>query len=150
MRITQQQIAERVGVSNVAVSNVLHGSHRSRISDSKQSEILRVAREMGYRPRQVTTHTVGFVVSASEMRLDASENALIFAHEILQKRGYRMLFVMVDEGNPESLRDTLNPKTVDGVLFNCWCGGQIEELLSEDVPWVLLTENEVGMEVDQV
>lgn len=150
MRITQQQIAERVGVSNVAVSNVLHRAHRSRISDSKQLEILRVAREMGYRPRQVTTHTIGFVVASGEMHLDASENAILFAHEILKARGYRMMFVMVDEANPESLRETLNTKTVDGVLFNCWCGGKIEELIGDDVPWVLLTENEVGEEVDQV
>ena len=151
MRITQRQIAEIVGVSNVTVSHVLHKPHNARISLEKQQEIIRVAQQMGYQPRSVTTHTIGFVIESGEIHLDATENEIVFAHEILKEHGYRMLFVMMDQERPESLREVLNQKTVDGVLFNCWCNGKVKNLLPDEVPWVLLSEDEgVGDDVDQV
>ena len=149
-RITQQQIAEIVGVSNVTVSNVLHRGRNSRISLEKQREIQRVAREMGYRPRGLNTRTIGFVIASGELHLDVTENEIVYAHETLKARGYRMLFVMIDDANPESLREVLNQKTVDGVLFTCWCGGKIQHLLPDDVPYVLLSEERGSPDIDQV
>ena len=149
-RVTQQQTAEIVGVSNVTVSHVLHRPHNARISEETRRDIVSVAQELGYSPRNVTSHTIGFVIAQSEMHLDTTENAIIFAHETLKARGYHMLFAMVDENKPESLRQVLNQKTVDGVMFNCWCGGKIENLLPDEIPWVLLSEDGVGQPIDQV
>ena len=51
MRVTLQQIADRVGVSRPLVSMVLNGSKGSmRISDSRREEIESAARELGYIP----------------------------------------------------------------------------------------------------
>lgn len=140
-----------MGVSNVTVSHVLHKPHNARISLEKQREIIRVAQQMGYQPRGVTTHAIGFVIESGGLHLDATENEIVFAHEILKEHGYRMIFAMMDPERPESLREVLNQKTVDGVLFNCWCNGKVKNLLPDEVPWVLLSEDDdVGAAVDQV
>ena len=149
-RVTQQQIAEIVGVSNVTVSHVLHRPHNARISEETRRDIVFVAQELGYTPRNVTSHTIGFVIASSEMHLDTTENAIVFAHETLKARGYHMLFAMVDENKPESLREVLNQKTVDGVMFNCWCNGKVENLLPDEIPWILLSEDGVQSAIDQV
>lgn len=48
MRITLQQIANKLGITKAAVSMALHNS--SRISAERRKEVQRVAKEMGYEP----------------------------------------------------------------------------------------------------
>jgi LacI family transcriptional regulator len=49
------------------------------------------------------------------------------------------------------LREVFNAKTVDGLLFNIWRGGQVRVLSSPQVPWILLSDEDgVDDDVDLV
>lgn len=51
LHITTKEIAERCGVTRITVDRALNG--RPGISEKKRAEILRIAKEMGYRPHRL-------------------------------------------------------------------------------------------------
>jgi len=54
MRVTLRDVAEASGVSVMAVSKVLHGTSRSvRVSEQTSERILRIAKQLEYRPNSV-------------------------------------------------------------------------------------------------
>ena len=54
MRVTLRDVAEASGVSVMAVSKVLHGTSRSvRVSEQTSEKILRIAKQLEYRPNSV-------------------------------------------------------------------------------------------------
>src|SRR5579862_5241486 len=69
MKITLRHVAESAGVSEMAVSAVLHGSGRNvKVSEEKAELIRRIARELHYQPNQLArslrsrrTRTIGVV-----------------------------------------------------------------------------------------
>jgi LacI family transcriptional regulator len=150
-RITQHDIARAVGVSHVAVSHVLHRSQLSRISVEKQEEIRRVALEMGYRPRRMTTHTVAVIVSTDTLYWGIGNAQLAFIDRLLRENGYRMTLVTYDEQDtPEGIAEILNSKTVDGVLFWDLPHGEARQT-SKDIPWLFLGEEDhPPADMDQV
>jgi DNA-binding LacI/PurR family transcriptional regulator len=151
MPVTHQEIADIVGVSRVAVSQVLHKSRRSRISPEKQLEIERIAREMGYRPRNLTTHNIGYVSPADALNLSGESHFLRLIDRASHEAGYRLVLTTMESDDPRKLDEVLNPKTVDGVIFTRWLGGKIRNLLSPEVPWVVVSdEDSVPETVDQV
>jgi LacI family transcriptional regulator len=150
-RVTQHDIAEVVGVSHVAVSHVLHRSQQSRISVEKQQEIRRVAREMGYRPRRMTTHTVAVVVGTGTLYWGIINAQLTFIDRLLRENGYRMTLVTYDDQDTaEGIAEILNSKTVDGVLFwDLWLSKAAQA--SQDIPWLFLGEEDhPPLDIDQV
>jgi DNA-binding LacI/PurR family transcriptional regulator len=150
-RATHQQIADVVGVSRVAVSQVLHKSQRSRISVEKQREIEQVAREMGYLPRNLTTRNIGYVGRANALHLAGENRQLLLVDRALRAKGYKLILTTLEGDNPQSLGDIINPKTVDGVLFTRWFGGEIRGLLPPEVPWLVMAdEDAVDSDVDKV
>jgi LacI family transcriptional regulator len=150
-RVTQQDIADAVGVSHVTVSHVLHRSRRSRVSAETQQQILRVAAEMGYTPRDVTTHTVALVIGADDLRSEVTSSILADADTLLRKHGFRMTVSTLDVASIGQAKNFLNQKTVDGVIFTDWYGKASRRLLPLPVPWVLLADaDDVGAGVDQV
>ncbi len=62
MRITHQHIADKLGISRTLVTSALHGSSGSRISSERRREIENLAREMGYRPRNMTTRVIACIM----------------------------------------------------------------------------------------
>jgi LacI family transcriptional regulator len=150
-RVTQQDIANAVGVSHVTVSHVLHRSRRSRVSVETQQEILRVAAEMGYTPRDVTTHTVALVIGANDLRSEVTSSILADADSLLRNHGFRMTVSTFDAASIGQAKNFLDQKTVDGVIFTDWYGKASRRLLPLPVPWVLLADaDDVGSGVDQV
>jgi LacI family transcriptional regulator len=151
MKITHQQIAEEVGVSRTVVTEALHRSPRARINPQTRRKILRVARQRGYTPRNLTTHNIGYVQSIGFMRLEAEADLLMMYETALRSRGYRLMLIGMNEENPSALREVLNAKTVDGVIFSRWYNGAIKEILPPQIPWVLMSEEDgVGPDVDVV
>jgi LacI family transcriptional regulator len=151
MRVTQREIAEKTGVSQVTVSHVLHRPHRARISAERRREVLRVARELGYTPRNLTTHTIGLVVDAQTLWIDVTINLLIHADQILRRHGYRMMVVTLEPHDLAAGKELLDQKMVDGAIFPEWHGGAIRRLISPQVPWVLTADEELEDDsVDQV
>lgn len=89
MAISLKQVAERAGVSGATVSRVLNGKELDRIPLETRERIMRVARELDYRPnrfarslRDGRTGTVGLMVSGLSNPffvevLEAAERCLI-------------------------------------------------------------------------
>jgi LacI family transcriptional regulator len=149
--VTHQQIADEVGVSRVAVSLVLHRSRRARISAEKQREIEEVARQMGYRPPNRTTHTIGYVVDADKLQLMGESRMLLLMDRALRSSGYRLLLTTLQDGDTENLQEILNPKTVDAVVFIGWFDGRSDGLLPPEVPWIVIgDEDAIPQHVDKV
>lgn len=146
MNVTQKQIADALGVSHAAVSQVLHGSRRSRISPQKQQEIRDLARSMGYRPRALTTHTIGYVLPIDELKLLGESNVLVHVEAALRHHGYKIVLVEFNN-DVDRMREILNSKTVDGALLSRWYNGQLREILEPDLPWVLTSTENMGDEV---
>lgn len=151
MPVTQQEIAERLGVSQETVSRVLHRSHRARVSEDTRREIESLARELGYRPRNRTTHTIAFVLRGETLADEATALWLREVGQALQERGYRVAVTVVNNDRVGHLRETLTSKTVDGALFFESFGGRVRELVSAGVPFVLVSDEEnIGADVDVV
>lgn len=151
MPVTHQEIADIAGVSRVAVSQVLHKSRRSRISPEKQREIERIARRMGYKPRNLTTHTVGYVVPSHAFSLSGENQFLRRVDQALRDAGYRLLLTSIDDDDLTTLTDILTPKTVDAVIYTRWFGGKIVNLLPAEIPWVITSDDDaVPSNFDQI
>jgi Transcriptional regulators len=149
MRITQSEIAKRAGVSQVTVSQVLNRSRNMRISADKRQEIITLAETLNYQPRNLTTHTIGYVMRVTDN--EGEVQTLNQMKSLLSERGYRLLLIDIDELNTARLSQTLNPKTVDGIIFTIMPSQQIMQQLPGEVPFVVLAEADgVGQEVDQV
>jgi LacI family transcriptional regulator len=147
MRITHQAIADRVGVSRTVVTEALHRTPGARINTRTRRDILRAARQMGYQPRNLTTHNIGYILSIEEMKLETESSVLVQFEQNLRAQGYRLTLASVSDENPDELKEVLNPKTADGVIFSRWYGGKIKSLLSPRLPWVLISD-EYGVEDD--
>lgn len=150
-RVTQQDIADAVGVSHVTVSHVLHRSQRSRVSSEMQQQILRVAQEMGYQPRGLTTHTIGLVVEPQSIWWEPTASVISFADEILREHGFRATVTTLGVENFAQASKLFDQKKVDGVIFTEWQTGAAKYLKSLTVPWVLIADaDEDAEQVDQV
>jgi LacI family transcriptional regulator len=150
-RITHSAIAARLGVSRSAVTEALHGSRKSNLRPELRHRIIQAAREMNYRPRNITTHTIGFVSAVEELKLEAVATFLVEIDRVLHDNGYRLTLADMRSGEPRSLSHALNPKTVDGVIFTRWYDGKIRDVLAPEIPWVLSSaEDGVAEDVDVV
>lgn len=149
--MTQQDIANSVGVSHVTVSHVLHRSRLSRVSAEMQEEIFRVAREMGYQPRDVTTHTIAVVVEPDSLWFDVTTNVLTHADEILRNHGFRMSVSTLGAANMDEAPARFDQKSVDGVIFTEWHAG-MEQYISElSVPSLLIADtDQAPANIDQI
>jgi DNA-binding LacI/PurR family transcriptional regulator len=151
MRVTHQKIADDLGVSRAAVTQALHGTRNSNLRPELRREVQRAARRLGYQPRNRTTHTIAYVMQMESIRLAGESRMLMLADQALREAGYRLMIASVHNDSVESLRETLNPKMVDGVLLTRWFGGKVKKLLSPEVPWVLTSdENGIGSHVNMV
>jgi|GEM_PF-1594522 len=147
MRITHQQIADQVGVSRTVVTHVLHRTPNTRINEETRQEILRVAAELGYEPRNRATYNIGYVMAPSQMKLDAEIAQMMHLEKILRRRGYRLTLASWEDEEPLRLKETFNSKTVDAIIFNIWGDGLIKQIPSAQMPWVLLSDED-GVESD--
>jgi len=140
--VTHQQIAEKLGISRSVVTLALHRSHGARIHPETRRGIVDAAHKLGYRPRTLTTHTIGYAVPVEELKLLGESSILIHVETALRRHGYRPVLVDLNV-KTRHLQEQLNHKTVDGVLFLRWQEGRVLNLLSAEVPWILMSD-EIG------
>ena len=112
--ITQQQIANAMGVSRQLVSHALHGTRSSRISPDTRREIRHQACLMGDLPRNRTAYTVGFVTPLESQLLAGESRFMVMVGQALRLAGYRIMLqnLQKPDGNSEPLSETLNAKVV--------------------------------------
>jgi LacI family repressor for deo operon, udp, cdd, tsx, nupC, and nupG len=153
MAITHQEIADRAGVSRALVTRALHRTHGARVSAQTRREILKVARQLGYQPRNFTTHNIGYVGRLEALPLAGESRFLLFVDRALRRAGFHMVLTSLDDDrdSPTQIGEVLNSKTVDGVIFTRWFGGHIHNLVPPQIPWLVLTdEDAVPRHVDKV
>lgn len=133
------------------MTQALHGTRHSNVRPELRREILQAARRLGYQPQNVTTHTIGLVMPTETLVLAGEARLVVQMDEAARRAGYRLALATAHKGDLEELRDNLSPKKVDGVIFHRWFNGQIQNLLSPEVPWVLTSDEDgVSAAVDVV
>lgn len=119
-------IAERAGVSRMAVSAVLMGTGNGRIGVSvKTAERIRqIADELGYRPNAAARQLAGkrsgvIAVVAHEWRNFLAQRVLAWLHECAERQGFRILTTRAPEGlQPiEQLMRDVRAGWVDGIVY---------------------------------
>jgi DNA-binding LacI/PurR family transcriptional regulator len=142
MPVTHEQIAKLAGVSRAIVTQALHGTPGLRVSEETQRNIERIARELGYVPRNVTTRNIGLVMSLRLLRVQTDFNFICHVERMLRERGYRLVLISPELPAGQNLGDLLNTKTVDGLLLGTWDSGRYESLVAQRLPCILLTEED--------
>lgn len=150
--VTQQDIADRLGVSRELVAHALNKTHRTRISAEMRHKVEQLAREMNYKPRRLTTHNIGYLLPTSGTYLEAEHALAIHVEGMARAAGYRLILIgMKEVAELDSLSEALNPKTVDGVISPRWYSGKIRHALSPDIPLVVVAdEDNISPDVDVV
>jgi LacI family transcriptional regulator len=127
MSITQAQLAEKIGVSQVAVSLAFKTGH-NRLNDKTRHQILQAAEKFGYRPnasarsvRQGRFNGVCLLNSAQLKRSYFSGPMLDTIYQALEQCGYHLSFTRADDQQlavPENLPKLLAESQSDGFLVN--------------------------------
>jgi DNA-binding LacI/PurR family transcriptional regulator len=121
------------------------------VKEQTREMIEQAAREMGYRPRNVTTHTIGYVVTSLHyLRSQLEQEILIAGESALRRHGFHLTLINAEPLSKQAFEDVVNLKTVDGVLLSAWEGGRFESLIAPQIPYLLLSEEEVGPHVEQI
>lgn len=138
-RITQADVAQRAGVSQTAVSQILgtSGSAANFRSETRQ-KVLEAARELGYVPNSAAralrtnrTMTIGVVVG-----FITDELALRITHgiqEVAYERGYGLLIADTEQNHDREVQvlKQFHDREVDGlILVDSW--NNPETLLTDD------------------
>lgn len=145
--IKMQDIADRLGISVVAVSKALSG--KSGVSEALREEIRRTADELGYtyisRRRQAVGSLTGNIcVLASSRFIDADSFYLKYYKHIsslLQAKGRYAFFHTISAAEEEMLSypPLLSPARADGVIILGQLSKAYTELIiSKDIPAVFL------------
>ncbi|HPS53192.1 MAG TPA: LacI family DNA-binding transcriptional regulator [Phycisphaerae bacterium] len=158
MAVTMQQIADRVGVSQVTVSRALNNS--SRISKETKDKIYREAKRLNYRPNAIAralainkTHTIGLVVP--DIRNPFTAEITGYIEDSLADSDYSLLIRVTNNSieKEEAAIFTLLEKRVDGIIINhpqsninSKC---IQQLKRENFPFILIGVIE-GLDTDYV
>ena len=119
-------IAERAGVSRMAVSAVLMGTGNGRIGVSAPTadRIRQIADELGYRPNTAAQQLAGkrsgvIAIVAHNWKSFLAQRVLTWLHEVAEKEGFRILATeTLDNLEPiEQLLRDARSGWVDGVVY---------------------------------
>ncbi len=131
-KVTQKEIAERVGVSQRTVATVVgKGNERSGVSPALRERILEVARELGYRPNKAAqamkgarSGLIGHLKSPSYHEYHIAEG--IYFGEAMAAKGYEVLALDIQRGfrGLDRALEFFRDIRVEGLLFS----RQLEEI----------------------
>jgi LacI family transcriptional regulator len=157
MGVTIIDIARKAGVTRSTVSKVLNNSKTTvRVSDDTRARIIRVAKELDYRPSfsatslaKGKTYTIGFLCGGINNPF-FSELATIALNEA-EIRGYHLM-ISVTEWNKQKELDCLDMLLrwrVDGIIMMTGAlvpgTRQYNYIKNENIPVVLFTQADKGL-----
>ncbi len=126
MRVTQAQIASRLGISQVAVSHALRGT--SQASPHTQRRVRNLAQRLGYRLNTSARATrtgrfgsIGFLRSMVSYRSWYPESLLEGIEDFLEARGLRLVMGRLTDqelADDQQLPHALREWSVDGLIVN--------------------------------
>ena len=130
-RIRNKDIADMVGVSRAAVTQVLNGSRPGCVSAEKRKAILRIAREHNYHPdfaAQVLgsgkTRTIGLPMPWMDNLTQTPSLSRLLGHLIpqLEKCGFMLSLLPAANDSAEKIYQSINfmlsSRRVDGLIIN--------------------------------
>jgi DNA-binding LacI/PurR family transcriptional regulator len=118
-------IARRAGVSRAAVGHILNhsGANNVRVSSETRAKVVRIAKQMNYRPNRAAqqlrgkpTKMLGVILDTVNMAVFSARLACIEAEA--RRRGYRMVIGQVhhDPAEISGYLDDFADRGIDGVL----------------------------------
>lgn len=127
MSITQAQLAQKLGISQVSVSLAFKSGH-NRLNENTRSQILKAAQEYGYRPnasartmRQGRFGSVGLLHSAHAKRSYLPAAMLDAIYQALEDHKHHLTFCRANDeqlADPTNLPKILTESQSDGLLVN--------------------------------
>ncbi len=147
MRVTLKDIAKKAGVSRPAVSMVLNNPGTTHLNEAKKQEVLRLAREMGYRPnysalqlRGKSTRVIGVIGSVFSVPVHtAIINSIM---QCFRLHGYNVL--LGDHGGDFKLEKEIaaefESRGVDGIILFNATSPKMRQLIK--VPQVAVSHNQ--------
>ena len=156
-RVTSQQVAQRAGVSQSAVSRVF--TKGASASEATEAKVRKAAEELGYRPnilaRSVKTgrsRIIGLVVAYLDNYF--YPEALEKLSKALQERGYHVLIFMAGNttDNIDHVMQEILDYQVDGIIVAsvALSSGLAEKCADANVPVVMFNRKQDGANVGSV
>ncbi|WP_158289398.1 LacI family DNA-binding transcriptional regulator [Paenibacillus flagellatus] len=144
MPVTKKDIADYLGISRTAVSLVLNNTPNSTISEETRANILRAAKELGYRDAEVSPKLCYILCNrSSEDPLYVTDLKLI--ERVASRHDYRLLFMNIGSTHKDytRLEKCLGNKEISGVVLS----GDIDERMLDimersGVPYVVFSSLE--------
>jgi DNA-binding LacI/PurR family transcriptional regulator len=157
-RVRMADIAERLHVSIVTVSKALRG--KEGVSDELRQEVLRIADELGYAPReqepeQQTALTIGIITSARYLSKGSSFYWSLYERlltHLTAAKDFGILEVVsvTEEEACATPRLVLENRVQGLIVMGKLSHGYLRMLAGLNIPFTLLDTYEVGMSYDTV
>jgi DNA-binding LacI/PurR family transcriptional regulator len=156
-KATASDVAILAGVSKWTVSRAFMPG--ASISEKAREKVMRIAKELGYRPNLLArslvkkkTHIIGVVID--ELKNPHTLMILNEATQQLQRRGYMALILNITDGEPyRSVMTQADQLQIDGVLFlGTVLSAQLINLVEDmyNIPLVQLCRNTHAQGIDVV
>jgi LacI family transcriptional regulator len=158
-KVSQKDIAHKVGVSTALVSYVLNNLKEGRISKAVAQKIRETAKELNYRTNQIAkslktskTFTIGLIVADISNPFFSSLARII--EDEADKKNYTVIFGSSDENAQKSwkLINALVDRQVDGFIIAPAENTEpnLTYLKEHDIPFVLIDRYFPGLETNWV
>ena len=150
-RTTIRDVAERAGVSNATVSNVIN--EKGKVSESTRKTVLKAIEALNYRPNASAQRklqssgpkSIGLVVK--EIHNPYFADVIVAAQEMANQKGYSII-LSSSEGDREKegrIVDLLVEKDIDGIVINPLLDRDADlshlfDLKRRNIPFVLLEQ----------
>jgi len=128
--ITQEDVAQRAGVSRSIVSYVINNGPR-KVSDDTRNRVLEAIRDLGYRPNKhaqmlsgsdalVAEKSLGIILASDHMFKRPYYGSLLASmHEYVHESGCHIRFIRLFEDfcNPALLNELIHPDEIGGLIL---------------------------------
>lgn len=140
-----KDVADRAGVSQPTVSLVLGDNPEARVADETRERVLRVARELGYRPNLVArglvqrrSYALGVVVP--DLSNPFFADVVSGCEKVAAEEGYAVLLCETRHTSLERHLEELRSRMVDGVILDAVEVETVPEAALGDLNVVLVDE----------
>lgn len=144
MAVTKKEIADYLGISRTAVSLVLNNTPNSTISEETRANIIRAARELGYREAEVSPKICYILYNRdTEDPLYATDLKLV--EKAASRHDYRLLYMTIGATAKDykRLESCLGNKEIEGVLITGDVDDRVLDILEQSgVPYVVFSSLE--------
>lgn len=144
MAVTKKDIADYLGISRTAVSLVLNNTPNSTISEETRNNILRAAKELGYRETEASPK-ICYILYNREPEDPLYRTDLRIIESAAGNHDYRLLFMTIraTAKDYKRLEKTLGNKEIEGVIISGDVDNKVVDILQHSgVPFVVFSSSE--------